>query len=72
MSDDLPALLAGRSRRRRARSTTVLWVLLILLVGVLIGVGLGRASAGVSRLGPPEERPAAMQETSTHIPTMEA
>jgi hypothetical protein len=61
MSDDLTTLLAGRSRRRRARSTTVLWVVLILLIGVLIGVGLGRASMEISRLGPSEDQAATGQ-----------
>ncbi len=72
MSDDLPALLAARSRGRRARSTTVLWVVLILLIGVLIGVGLSRASAEFSRLGPPQDRAAAAQPGSALVGSPEA
>lgn len=43
--DDLTVLLAQRAPRRRARSTTILIVLLIFVLGMIIGVPLGRMSA---------------------------
>lgn len=44
-SDELVSLLVQRSKRGRARSTSVLIGVLLLLLGVLVGVGLGRATA---------------------------
>lgn len=44
MSDeDLTAILARTGKRKRARSTTVLFAVLLVLVGVLIGVTIGVA-----------------------------
>lgn len=62
---ELAALVAKSGRRRRARSTTFLWVVVILLVGILIGVVLGvAATAYPGRAG--SEAPAnAMALTTT-------
>lgn len=47
--DDLKAMLVQRAPRTRAKSTTVLIVLVILVVGMIIGVPLGRMSAQIGQ-----------------------
>lgn len=47
--DDLKDMLAVRAPKRRAKSTTVLLVLLILVLGMIIGVPLGRMSAQIGQ-----------------------
>ncbi|MBM3669809.1 MAG: hypothetical protein FJW97_07320 [Actinobacteria bacterium] len=47
--DDLQQMLAQRAPRSRAKSTTVLIALIILVVGMIIGVGLGRASVQIEQ-----------------------
>lgn len=47
--DDLNAMLVQRAPRTRAKSTTVLIVLVILVVGMIIGVPLGRMSAQIGQ-----------------------
>jgi len=44
-SDDLASLLAKRGKKTRARSTSILIGVLLVLIGVLVGIGIGRASA---------------------------
>ncbi|MFM8352409.1 MAG: hypothetical protein ACKOE2_09605 [Actinomycetales bacterium] len=48
-NDDLSSILAQRAPRRRDRSTTILIALLILVVGMILGVPLGRMSAGIGQ-----------------------
>ena len=47
--DDLTEMLAQRAPRKRAKSTTVLLVLLILVLGMILGVPLGRMSAQIGQ-----------------------
>ena len=47
--DDLQQMLAQRAPRARAKSTTILIALIILVIGMIIGVGLGRASVQIEQ-----------------------
>lgn len=47
--DDLKEMLVQRAPRTRAKSTTVLIVLVILVLGMIIGVPLGRMSAQIGQ-----------------------
>lgn len=47
--DDLQQMLVQRAPRARAKSTTILIALIILVVGMIIGVGLGRASVQIEQ-----------------------
>ena len=51
-SDDLVSLLAKRGKKTRARSTAILIGVLLVLIGVLVGIGIGRASAPLPVDGP--------------------
>ncbi len=44
--DDLATLLGKRAPRKRSKLTTTLGAVLLVLLGVLLGVQIGRASAG--------------------------
>ena len=48
-ADDLTEMLAQRAPRKRAKSTTVLLVLLVLVLGMILGVPLGRMSAQIGQ-----------------------
>ena len=47
--DDLSEMLGQRAPRKRAKTTTVLLVLLILVLGMILGVPLGRMSAQIGQ-----------------------
>ena len=51
-TDELTSLLVKRSKKGRARSTSILIGVLVLLVGIFIGIGLGRATVSDSNGGP--------------------